>query len=209
MTRNEQRQPLLLVSVDGWVDGVAHIASENCDARPQDAAIDLLVIHNISLPPDRFGGDSIIRLFTNQLNCEPDSAAHPYFERLRGLRVSAHFLIRRNGAIVQCVSCNQRAWHAGVSAFKGRTRCNDFSIGVELEGSDTVGYAPAQYVALLELTLALERRYPLAAVAGHEHIAPGRKTDPGPCFDWRGYRQAYLARAQGGNEGLPGLEFPS
>src|SRR5690606_36779019 len=166
MIRSERRWPAALISADGWADGVARIASDNCDARPPDVSVDLLVIHNISLPPGQFGGDSVIRLFTNRLDC----AAHPYFERLRGLRVSAHFLIRRNGAIVQCVSCDRRAWHAGASSFRGRARCNDFSIGVEVEGSDTAPYAAAQYVALLELTLALERRYPLAAVAGHEHI---------------------------------------
>jgi len=142
-----------------------------------------LVIHNISLPPGQFGGPCIEALFTNRLNV----STNPWFARLAGLRVSAHFLIRRAGDIIQFVATDQRAWHAGVSCYAGRTRCNDFSIGIELEGTDTLPYADAQYATLATLTLCLRHRYPLAAVRGHAHIAPGRKTDPGVAFDWRRY----------------------
>ena len=141
---------------------------------------ELLVIHNISLPPGQFGGRSIDALFTNAL----DFAAHPYFDGLRALRVSSHFLIRRDGALVQFVACARRAWHAGVSSFDGRERCNDFSIGIELEGDDTQPFEAAQYATLAALVDALTARYPIVAIAGHEEIAPGRKTDPGPFFDW-------------------------
>jgi AmpD protein len=147
--------------------------------------IDLLVIHNISLPPGQFGGPFIADLFTNCLNCDAD----PYFEQLRAMRVSAHFLIRRDGQLMQFVSAEARAWHAGASSFQGRERCNDFSIGIELEGSDFVPFEQRQYDSLAALTCALQQRYPLKHVAGHEHIAPGRKTDPGPFFDWNIYRQ--------------------
>jgi len=174
----------------GWLlpgREINHAPSPNHDDRPASVQASLLVIHNISLPPGEFGGPHIIRLFTNAL----DYAAHPWLERLRGLRVSAHFLIRRDGAIVQCVSTLKRAWHAGASRHAGRERCNDFSIGVELEGTDVLPYAEAQYDALAALTQALRDRHPLSAVRGHEHIAPGRKTDPGPAFDWPRYaRQA-------------------
>lgn len=173
------------IAADGWASQVMRMPSPNCDARSAGAGISLLVIHNISLPPGQFGGAYIADLFTNQLDC----SAHPYFEQLRPLRVSAHFLIRRDGAVMQFVSANERAWHAGVSAFAGRERCNDFSIGIELEGSDFEPYAASQYTSLLGLTAALQTRYPLTDVVGHEHIAPGRKTDPGPFFDWQHYRQ--------------------
>ena len=152
--------------------------------RPDPTTIDLLVIHNISLPPGQFGGPYIADLFCNRL----DHAADPYFEQIRSLRVSAHFLIRRDGALWQFVSTDERAWHAGVSTFGGRNACNDFSIGVELEGTDFEPFTALQYATLATLTQALCERYPLAAVAGHEHVAPGRKTDPGPFFDWRRYR---------------------
>ncbi len=161
------------------------IASPNHDRRPPGERLDLLVIHNISLPPGVFEGDAIIRLFTNTL----DTTAHPYFAQLEGLRVSAHFLIRRNGEIIQFVPCGMRAWHAGVSNWQGRERCNDFSIGIELEGDDHGPFTDAQYAALARLTRRLRRAYPISSIAGHSEIAPGRKTDPGPHFDWPRYRQ--------------------
>lgn len=170
----------------GWLQpgpGIQLAPSPNCDERPVGGEPCLLVIHNISLPPGVFGGPEIIDLFLNRL----DHASHPWLEQLRGLTVSAHFLVRRDGGIVQFVSTDQRAWHAGVSQFEERERCNDFSIGIELEGTDTQAYADEQYASLKRLTGALKTRYPLRAVRGHEHIAPGRKTDPGPAFDWNRY----------------------
>jgi len=187
------------IDADGWCRQATSLPSPNCDARPE-LAIDLLVIHNISLPPRQFGGPFIAELFTNRL----DHAADPYFEQLRGLRVSAHFLIRRDGALLQFVPTLARAWHAGVSSFEGRTGCNDFSIGIELEGSDVDPFAPIQYAVLAALSAALRRRHPLAAVAGHQHVAPVRKTDPGPFFDWPRYR-ALLLRA---DAGAVSLRFP-
>jgi AmpD protein len=171
------------VGGDGWLRGVARIPSTNHDARPLRTPITLLVIHNISLPPDEFGGSAIRELFTNTLDC----TAHPYYERLKGVKVSSHFLIRRDGGIVQFVSCHRRAWHAGVSEWRGRTRCNDFAIGIELEGSDFVPFESQQYAALAKLTRVLKRAFPLRDIAGHADIAPGRKTDPGPFFDWERY----------------------
>jgi AmpD protein len=173
-------------SADGWLAAARRAPSPNFDARPDGGAIDLLVVHNISLPPDDFSTDAIERFFTNTL----DANAHPYFATISTLRVSAHFLIRRNGTLIQFVSCNDRAWHAGVSSYQGRERCNDFSIGVELEGSDTQPFDAAQYQTLADLTRALTAIYPIQAVVGHSAIAPGRKTDPGPCFDWSLYRQS-------------------
>lgn len=164
----------------GRVSGVRYIQSPNHDGRPAGVGIDLLVIHNISLPPGEFGGDAVVRLFTNRL----DIKAHPYYAHLEGVRVSAHFFIRRNGEIIQFVSCAKRAWHAGVSNWHGRERCNEFSIGVELEGSDQEPFASAQYHALAKLTRRLCRAYPIRGIAGHSDIAPQRKTDPGPHFDW-------------------------
>jgi AmpD protein len=143
-------------------------------------------MHNISLPPGEFSGDAITHLFTNTLN----TAAHPYYAQLQGVRVSAHFLIRRDGAIIQFVPCSKRAWHAGVSSWQGRSACNDFSLGIEVEGSDFVPFTERQYVALVRLTRLLRRSYPLRAVVGHSDIAPGRKTDPGPYFDWKRYLAA-------------------
>lgn len=168
----------------GWCAHASRLPSPNADARPQPDDISLLVIHNISLPPNQFGGPYIADLFANCLDC----AAHPYFDQLRDLHVSAHFLIRRDGSLLQFVSTLDRAWHAGMSHFGGRERCNDFSIGIELEGSDFTPFEPAQYDTLLALTLALQQRHGLRDVVGHEHIAPGRKTDPGPFFDWVAYR---------------------
>ena len=167
----------------GWFSGARRVASPNCDARPAGMKVELLVIHNISLPPGEFGGDAVERLFTNTL----DTAAHPYYAQLEGLKVSAHFLIRRDGAIVQFVPCGKRAWHAGVSSWQGRARCNDFSVGVELEGSDDTPFDDRQYAALARLTRYLQRVYPIRAITGHADIAPGRKTDPGPFFDWPRY----------------------
>lgn len=178
------------VGDDGWSAGVIREPSPNFDARAADVPIELLVIHNISLPPGQFGGPYIADLFGNRLDCE----AHPYFDQLRALRVSAHFLIRRDGTVMQFVSANERAWHAGISSFCGRERCNDFSIGIELEGTDFEAFEAAQYDSLTELTVALKSRYPLTDVIGHEHIAPGRKTDPGPFFDWARYQELLCAR---------------
>ena len=163
---------------------IRFIPSPNFDERPTGCEINLLVIHNISLPPDEFGGDGVLELFTNRL----DPEAHPYYRSIYGLRVSSHFLIRRDGETIQFVPCEKRAWHAGESCWQGRRRCNDYSIGIELEGSDSVPFADVQYAALAALTRALQKQYPITDIAGHSDIAPGRKTDPGPCFDWERYR---------------------
>ena len=171
------------LDAQGWFSGVRRVASPNFDARPAGMPVSLLIIHNISLPPDEFGGTGVERLFTNTLDIEE----HPYYEKLRGVKVSAHFFIRRNGEIVQFVSCHRRAWHAGVSLWRGRARCNDFSIGIELEGSDFVPFDDAQYKSLRYLTRRLRRAYPVGDIAGHSDVAPGRKTDPGPRFDWSRY----------------------
>jgi N-acetyl-anhydromuramoyl-L-alanine amidase len=168
------------VSAAGRVDAARYVASPNCDERPEGVSITLLVIHNISLPPGEFGGDAVERLFTNEL----DPAAHHYYRKLEGVRVSAHFLIRRTGELVQFVPCPKRAWHAGESVWRGRERCNDFSIGIELEGADEVPYAESQYRQLALLARALRSAYPISDIAGHSDIAPARKTDPGPGFDW-------------------------
>jgi len=165
---------------DGIVAGARYAASPNCDDRPAGEAVTLLVVHSISLPPGRFGGDSVERLFANTL----DPAADPYFEGLRDLRVSAHFLVRRDGELVQFVPVGRRAWHAGESRWRGRARCNDFSVGVELEGSDDAPFEPAQYLRLAGLARALQAALPLTDIAAHSDIAPSRKTDPGPSFDW-------------------------
>lgn len=154
--------------------------SPNCDARPEDAEISLLVVHGISLPPGRFGGPGIVELFTNRL----DPAAHPYYATIALARVSSHFLIRRDGVLLQFVACGERAWHAGESSWRGLIGCNDFSIGVELEGTDSLAYTNIQYATLTRLARALCRRYPITAIVGHSDVAPGRKTDPGPAFDW-------------------------
>lgn len=160
------------------------ILSPNTDERPAATSIDMIVIHNISLPPNQFGGTGIIQLFTNQL----DANEHPYYAAIAHLKVSSHFLIRREGELMQFVSCNQRAWHAGVSSWQGRERCNDFSIGIELEGSDDCAFNQAQYTTLQALLDALKHRYPIKHIVGHSDIAPGRKTDPGPFFDWQRIR---------------------
>jgi len=172
------------IDPNGLLSGARCIPSPNCDARPDNCQANLIVIHNISLPPDEFGGPGVIALFTNQL----DPNAHPYYATIQDLRVSAHFFIRRDGEIIQFVPCTQRAWHAGVSNWCGRERCNDYSIGIELEGSDTTPFTDAQYETLSQLTRALQAAYPIQEIAGHADIAPGRKTDPGPYFDWARYR---------------------
>jgi AmpD protein len=169
-----------------WLAGVRHTPSPNYDERPNPAHVDLLVIHNISLPPGEFGGDQVEALFLNRL--DPD--AHPYFREIAGLQVSAHLFIRRDGQAQQFVALDRRAWHAGVSCFGDREACNDFSIGIELEGTDHTPYTDAQYQKLLELTRAIRRHYPAirpGRITGHADIAPGRKTDPGPAFDWARY----------------------
>lgn len=183
------------ITAQGWLPAARRVASPNFDARPSGAPIELLVVHGISLPPGRFGGDAVERLFTNRL----DAAGHPLFAQLQGVRVSSHFLIARSGELTQFVSCLDRAWHAGASCFEGRARCNDFSIGVELEGTDFVPFESAQYECLAALTAALAAAFPLRAVRGHSDIARGRKTDPGPCFDW----SRFAAQT-----GLP-LDFPT
>lgn len=176
---------------NGWCKRACQIPSPNCNARPQNQSVSLLVIHNITLPPGEFGGSYIIDLFLNRLDCQ----LHPFFEQLRELRVSSHFLIRRNGDLIQFVPTEKRAWHAGVSSFNGHENCNDFSIGVEIEGTDFVPFESAQYQTLVALTQALVQRYPkMQYVSGHEHIAPNRKTDPGPFFDWKEYRKLLEAK---------------
>ncbi|MBK9161739.1 MAG: 1,6-anhydro-N-acetylmuramyl-L-alanine amidase AmpD [Nitrosomonadales bacterium] len=170
------------IDAQGWLAGAERQPSPNCDERP-GGEIELLVIHNISLPPGEFGGDGVPQLFSNTL--DPDG--HPYFRTIAGLKVSSHFFIRRNGGIVQFVPCTRRAWHAGTSCWQGRAGCNDFSIGIEIEGSDFVPFTDAQYVVLHDLTLALRASYPIRGIAGHSDIAPQRKTDPGPYFDWMRY----------------------
>lgn len=169
-----------LLDQEGWLAGARRIASPNYDQRPEGDIPSLLVIHAISLPPDEFGGPAIAQLFTNQL--DPD--AHPFFRDIAELRVSSHFLIRRDGELIQFVPYNARAWHAGLSVWRERTRCNDFSIGIELEGCDSQAFEDAQYRVLARLIQTLRHHYPLPDIAGHSDIAPGRKTDPGPHFDW-------------------------
>lgn len=170
----------LLVTDDGWCPAARQLRSPNCDPRPEGEAVVLGVVHNISLPPFCYGGPGVADLFMNRLR--PD--AHPYYAALGALRVSAHFFIRRDGELWQFVSCNDRAWHAGVSQWRGRERCNDFSIGIELEGCDHQPFTALQYQRLRQLQRALQARYPIVDWAGHNDIAPGRKTDPGPFFDW-------------------------
>ena len=173
---------------DGCWRGARQVRSRHCDARPDRNDISLLVLHNISLPPGQFGTPYVEAFFTGQLPVSAD----PYFSTIADLRVSAHFFIRRDGEIVQFVSTHDRAWHAGVSSFQGRERCNDFSIGIEIEGSDDCAYLDAQYAQLVALTLAIVAEYPaitLERITGHQHVAPQRKTDPGSFFDWDRYRR--------------------
>ena len=168
------------INAAGYVLSARQIASPNHDARAEHE-ISMIVIHNISLPPNQYGGNGIIELFTNCLN--PDE--HPYYAEIYTRKVSAHFLIRRDGELIQFVSCLQRAWHAGVSNWQGRERCNDYSVGIELEGSDFEPFEPAQYRTLDILVTQLINAYPIQAIVGHSDIAPVRKTDPGPYFDWQ------------------------
>ncbi len=171
----------------GWLSGARRVPSPNYGPRPRDCAPELLVIHNISLPPRCYGGDCIERFFTNCLDWDE----HPYFEEIRGVEVSSHLLIQRTGAVLQFVNFDERAWHAGESCFAGRSNCNDFSIGIELEGADDEAYTDAQYAVLSRVTTLLLAYYAgLSAhrIVGHSDIAPGRKTDPGPAFDWQRYR---------------------
>lgn len=181
------------VGADGWWPAAQRWDSPHFDCRPGEGAADitLLVVHNISLPAGRFGGPHVTDLFTGRVDYNTD----PSFADLRGLKVSSHFFIRRDGRVIQYVSANDRAWHAGTSSFRGREKCNDFSIGVELEGTDDTPFDAAQYAALAALTAALQARYPLADARGHEHIAPGRKTDPGPLFDWEYYQKLLKKQA--------------
>ncbi|MDR2709925.1 MAG: 1,6-anhydro-N-acetylmuramyl-L-alanine amidase AmpD [Burkholderiales bacterium] len=181
----------LTLDAEGWIAGVPHVVSPNADARPalppsqpfpkggRSLIPSLIVLHNISLPPCHFGGHDILKLFTNTLN----PGAHPLYPALAQIKVSAHFVIRRDGRLIQYVPCERRAWHAGVSQWQGRSRCNDFSIGIELEGADRTPYTARQYRSLNQLLACLCRRYPIDAIAGHSVIAPRRKTDPGPAFD--------------------------
>jgi AmpD protein len=170
----------IMINKKGFLNIASQIASPNFDARPKSTVINMLVIHNISLPPNQFGGNGILQLFTNTLN--PNE--HPYYAEIHTRKVSAHFLIRRDGEIIQFVSCLERAWHAGISSWQGHQRCNDFSIGIELEGSDFEAFEPKQYLALIDLVKQLKKNYPIEHIVGHSDIAPGRKTDPGPYFDW-------------------------
>lgn len=173
--------------IDGWLNEAQRVESPNCDERPEKTAIDLLVIHCIALPPEQYGGGNIQQFFTNQL----DPQAHPYFAEIAALKVSAHLLIDRKGGYTQFVPFYSRAWHAGQSNFQGRDACNDFSIGIELEGTDITAFTDAQYHALAAVSLQIMASYPLltpARIVGHDEIAPGRKTDPGIGFDWPRYR---------------------
>lgn len=180
----------LAIDAAGRATPARQVRSPNHDARPPGSRVTLLVIHGISLPPGIFGGRGIEQLFTNRL----DTTAHSCYATIAHLAVSAHFVIRRDGELIQFVGCNDRAWHAGASSWKGREQCNDFSIGVELEGADDVPYVAAQYTMLARLAKALARRYPIADIAGHSDIAPGRKTDPGPAFDWSRLRRLLAPR---------------
>jgi AmpD protein len=183
------RRQRLVIDDRGLATTARQIPSPNRDARPPGTGITLVVVHGISLPPGEFGGNGIVELFTNRL----DPGAHPYYATIADLAVSAHFLIRRDGALIQFVPCTERAWHAGASTWKGRARCNDYSIGIEVEGADEVPYTAAQYSTLARLARALQRRYPIADVVGHSDVAPGRKTDPGPAFDWERLRRRVAA----------------
>ncbi|NJO13414.1 MAG: 1,6-anhydro-N-acetylmuramyl-L-alanine amidase AmpD [Gammaproteobacteria bacterium] len=185
---------LSIDTTSGWIEGVRRMPSPNHDARPPGVLPELIVIHGISLPPGQFGGPWIDRLFTNSL--PPD--AHPYFAQVAGRQVSAHVLVRRDGSLTQYVPFHLRAWHAGASSFGGRSACNDFSVGIELEGADEVAYEDAQYASAASLIGALCAAYPTLSarqIVGHSDIAPGRKTDPGIAFDWPRLRALVEARA--------------
>ena len=166
--------------IDGWYQFSEKLISPNFGLRPSEAKVDLIVLHSISLPPGEYGGDEVQRLFTNRLDWDQD----PYFKSIQGMEVSAHFYIRRNGDLWQFVSANDRAWHAGTSSYRGRSNCNDDSIGIELEGVEGGRFEDSQYETLASVCAALLQHYPIAHIAGHEHVAPGRKTDPGNGFNW-------------------------
>ena len=170
----------------GWLRSARRCPSPNFGPRPAGVAVELLLVHSISLPPGEYGGDAVERLFTNRLDWD----THPYYAQIRGLQVSSHFVVRRDGELLQFVSCDERAWHAGASQWRGRADCNDFSVGIELEGTDDVPYTTAQYARLIGIAQLLTRAYPIRHAVGHSDIAPARKTDPGPCFDWRLFRAA-------------------
>lgn len=197
----------MLSMADGWLVAssdfpqglISYETSPNFESRPLEAVVSLLVIHDISLPPGQFGGRYVHDLFLNRLDCNADD----YFEQLENLRVSAHFFIDRAGSVCQFVSCDNRAWHAGRSSFQGRENCNDFSIGIELEGTDETPFSEGQYQMLAQLTRTLMSHYPITAVVGHADIAPGRKTDPGHCFDWQAYQSLSLLPS----ESLPFQSF--
>ena len=174
------QKPTLHIDNAGYINVATQIASPNFDSRPE-AEISMIVIHNISLPPNEYGGSGVAQLFTNMLN--PDE--HPYYAQIHMRKVSSHFFIRRDGELIQFVSCLQRAWHAGVSQWQGRERCNDFSVGIELEGRDDEAFEAAQYQMLNDLIKDLKKTYSIQQVVGHSDIAPGRKTDPGSCFEWQ------------------------
>lgn len=180
----------------GWWRHARRVDSPNFGPRPEATKVSLALIHSISLPPGVYGGDEIERLFTNRLDWD----AHPYFQKIRGLTVSSHLVIRRDGEVMQFVSVDQRAWHAGQSQWKGRANCNDYSVGIELEGLEGETFEAPQYDALKRLLVALRRQYPISDIAGHEHVAPGRKIDPGPGFDWQALRTA---------SGLADVHFPT
>lgn len=169
---------------DGWLSGARRVPAPNCDERPAATSVSLIVIHAISLPPGQFGGSGIEQFFTNSL----DPEEHSYYREILPLRVSAHFLVRRDGEVLQFVPCSLRAWHAGASTWRGRERCNDFSVGIELEGCDEQPFEVEQYHVLARLIAALRRSYPIEGIVGHSDIAPGRKTDPGPHFEWQRVR---------------------
>ena len=188
----QEHSPLWM---DGWYQFSGQLASPNFGSRPSGVTVNLIVLHSISLPPGQYGGDDVQRLFTNQL----DWNKHPYFKNIQGMEVSSHFFIRRHGELQQFVSANDRAWHAGVSSYRGRSNCNDSSIGIELEGVEGGLFEDSQYETLVGLCAAILQRYPIADIAGHEHVAPGRKADPGNGFDW-----TFLQRALG----LPPQYFP-
>ena len=179
------------MAADGWIAAARRVPSPNCDSRPPGAEISLLLLHSISLPRGAYGGDAIERLFCNRL----DPAAHPSFLDLAGLHVSSHFLIRRGGELLQFVPWQARAWHAGASRWRGRERCNDFSIGIELEGTDDGAFRRAQYARLGQLVRSLQARLPIRELAAHSDVAPGRKSDPGMHFDWAHFLQQLACAA--------------
>jgi AmpD protein len=185
---------VIIDAATGWIEGVRRVVSPNCDDRPSGAELSLIVVHGISLPPGKFGNGWIDRFFCNDL----EEGAHPFFATIAGMAVSAHVLVARDGALTQYVPFTRRAWHAGKSNYCGREGCNDYSVGIELEGTDDLPYAAPQYLALAVLVATLRRTYPSlrsAAIVGHSDIAPGRKTDPGPSFDWRRLTQLLASSA--------------